>query len=213
MNRPLDEVEALLRRELVPARYPATVEAEATLAEVARRVDRARRLRQTATATAAAALVAAVVTAVALLTGTPADQAGPATSAAGPASSPLVIAGVPEGLVATADVPGAARRPPSLGVIPEGGRQAAYLSTATGTVWRLVVAADPVDEPGLLGTPVEIPPWWSLGGQLLMTDHDGTLYLKAWQPDGHRWFVALTGGDLAQRLTAANRVATSNFTM
>ncbi|MET7403931.1 hypothetical protein ABZS66_61765, partial [Dactylosporangium sp. NPDC005572] len=136
-----------------------------------------------------------------------------APSPGGAVPSPLVVAGVPEGLVATADIPGAVRRPPSLAVVPEGGRQAAYLSTATGTVWRLVVAADPVDQAGLPGNPVEIPPYWSLGGQLLMTDHDGTLYLKAWQPDGHRWFVAVTGGDLAQRLTVVNRVATTNFTM
>ncbi|MET7403089.1 hypothetical protein ABZS66_57385, partial [Dactylosporangium sp. NPDC005572] len=90
MNRPLDEVEALLRRELVPSRYAAAAEAEATLAEVTlaeltlaevtRRVDRGRRLRQTATAAAAATLVAAVVTAVALL-------AGPSLPAEAPARS------------------------------------------------------------------------------------------------------------------------------
>ncbi|WP_426510169.1 hypothetical protein ACPPVO_05480 [Dactylosporangium sp. McL0621] len=219
-----DDLERRLRRELTADRQALPLPAEAVMAHVERELRRGRMMRRTGAVLGAAVAAAAIIVTIGVLArpgGSIRPQPGdPATtgitgSVASPTAAPLALRGVAEALTGVADVDAAARREPALKVWPREGRRAAFVRSdgSTADVWRVVVVEDGAQDQGLPGVPLDLPASWNTGGQFLLTDDGSTLYLKAWQPDGHRWFVAVTGATEAARLEMARPIVQQNFTM
>ncbi|MGI5242288.1 hypothetical protein [Dactylosporangium sp. CA-139066] len=220
-----DDLERRLRRELTADRQALPLSTEVVISHVERELHRGRLMQRTGAVLGAAVVAAAIIVTIGLLArpggstrpqpGDPAATRTTGSVAAPTAAAPLALRGVADALTGVADVDGAALREPALKVLPRDGRRAAFVRSggSTADVWRVVVVEDGAQDQGLPGVPLDLPASWNTGGQFLLTDDGSTLYLKAWQPDGHRWFIAVTGATEAARLEMARPIVQQNFKM